>query len=376
VEQSHAQTREHAWRDAACDDGSRPRRCAPFNPCRDETHCRFCDTRYTLDWRNSLASGAAAHLAALHHPARASDSATSSSSPSSSSGGRGGRGSGSASSGDSDGVALGSPGAPSVTPHAGAVPRPPTPVMAIFFEGQVHRIKVYPGPEGKARFQQQIRELVHLGEDEDFEVRTSRVCVSVVRCVVVVVVVLLLLLPRTLPASPAAVKRQLSAVPGESLQTHASTTHSRPLPPTAPPQVEFECRAPGSEAVLHLDGMDAFDAATHCAALTAAERARKRQAQQRERQGRETARLADAQRAAQPPHSRSGAPPLQQQQQQQAPQQAPQQQHAPQLPERSRRRQPSRQVAAGQRPATAPAPAPALAPIAVPVPARVRGGNA
>lgn len=48
--------------------------------------------------------------------------------------------------------------------------RPPTPIMAIIFEGQVHRIKVYPGPEGKARFQQQIRDLVQLGEDEEFEV--------------------------------------------------------------------------------------------------------------------------------------------------------------------------------------------------------------
>jgi len=48
--------------------------------------------------------------------------------------------------------------------------RPPTPIMAIIFEGQIHRIKVYPGPEGKARFQQQIRDLVQLGEDEEFEV--------------------------------------------------------------------------------------------------------------------------------------------------------------------------------------------------------------
>jgi hypothetical protein len=29
---------------------------------------------------------------------------------------------------------------------------------------------VYPGPEGKARFQQQIRELVKLRDDEEFEV--------------------------------------------------------------------------------------------------------------------------------------------------------------------------------------------------------------
>ena len=30
--------------------------------------------------------------------------------------------------------------------------------------------QVYPGPEGKARFQQQIRELVKLRDDEEFEV--------------------------------------------------------------------------------------------------------------------------------------------------------------------------------------------------------------
>jgi hypothetical protein len=30
--------------------------------------------------------------------------------------------------------------------------------------------QVYPGPEGKARFQQQIRELVKLSDDEEFEV--------------------------------------------------------------------------------------------------------------------------------------------------------------------------------------------------------------
>ena len=48
--------------------------------------------------------------------------------------------------------------------------RPATPVMAIYFEGQVHRVKVYPGPDGKARFEQQIRELLGLEEDEEFDV--------------------------------------------------------------------------------------------------------------------------------------------------------------------------------------------------------------
>jgi hypothetical protein len=42
--------------------------------------------------------------------------------------------------------------------------------MAIYFEGQVHRVKVYPGPDGKARFEQQIRELLGLEEDEEFDV--------------------------------------------------------------------------------------------------------------------------------------------------------------------------------------------------------------
>lgn len=42
--------------------------------------------------------------------------------------------------------------------------------MAIYFEGQVHRVQVHPGPDGKARFEQQIRELLQLEDDEDFDV--------------------------------------------------------------------------------------------------------------------------------------------------------------------------------------------------------------
>ncbi|KAF6259128.1 hypothetical protein COO60DRAFT_1638600 [Scenedesmus sp. NREL 46B-D3] len=84
--------------------------------------------------------------------------------------------------------------------------------MAISFEGQIHYIKVYPGAEGRARFEAQIRELIQLEDGEDFD-------------------------------------------------------------------VEFECKAPDTGATLHLDGINAFDAATHCAALTAAERISKQQQQ-------------------------------------------------------------------------------------------------
>lgn len=42
--------------------------------------------------------------------------------------------------------------------------------MAISFEGHLHYIKVYPGPDGKARFEQQIRELIQLDDDETFDV--------------------------------------------------------------------------------------------------------------------------------------------------------------------------------------------------------------
>lgn len=151
---------------------------------REETHCRFCNSKYQLDWRTSLASPTEQQQQAAAAPGA---NGRSSSTPASAT------------------------AAAAAAPERSR-PRAPTPIMAIIFEGQVHRIKVYPGPEGKARFQQQIRELVQLGDDEEFE-------------------------------------------------------------------VEFECKAPDSGAVLHLDGMDAFDAATHCASLTAAERLTRQQQQ-------------------------------------------------------------------------------------------------
>jgi hypothetical protein len=42
--------------------------------------------------------------------------------------------------------------------------------MAIMFEGKVHRIKVFPGPEGKKRFEQEVRRLINLGDDEEFDI--------------------------------------------------------------------------------------------------------------------------------------------------------------------------------------------------------------
>ncbi|KAF8072376.1 ATP5PO [Scenedesmus sp. PABB004] len=96
---------------------------------------------------------------------------------------------------------------------AGAPPpspprRPATPVMAIAYEGATHRITVYPGPQGRARFEAEVRALLDLPAGEEFD-------------------------------------------------------------------VEFLCRAPDTGALLSLDGIGAFDAATHCAALTAAERVSK-----------------------------------------------------------------------------------------------------
>lgn len=101
----------------------------PFHAlCREETHCRFCNHPYDLNWRNSLTTDT---NSSTNGPATSANSSQQ----------------------------QGQPAA-----------RPPTPIMAIFFEGQVHRIKVYPGPEGKALFQRQIRELVQLSDDEEFEV--------------------------------------------------------------------------------------------------------------------------------------------------------------------------------------------------------------
>ena len=80
----------------------------PLCCCREETHCRFCNSKYQLDWRTSLAAGSSE-----------TDSNSS----------------------------IASRAAPSAAPAAAAAAAPqlrraPTPVMAIIFEGQVHRIKV------------------------------------------------------------------------------------------------------------------------------------------------------------------------------------------------------------------------------------------
>jgi hypothetical protein len=79
---------------------------ARSDACSEEKQCRFCNQPYAVDWRETLAPAA----------------------------------------------------------------RPAAPVMAIYFEGQVHRVQVHPGPDGKARFEQQIRELLQLEDDEDFDV--------------------------------------------------------------------------------------------------------------------------------------------------------------------------------------------------------------
>eukprot|EP00882_Tetradesmus_deserticola_P002712 GHRQ01002883.1.p1 GENE.GHRQ01002883.1~~GHRQ01002883.1.p1 ORF type:complete len:151 (+),score=36.33 GHRQ01002883.1:170-622(+) len=79
---------------------------------REETHCRFCHASYG-DWRQSLAP----RYDSADVPAR-----------------------------------------------------PATPIMAISFEGQIHYIKVYPGAEGRARFEAQIRELIQLEDGEEFDV--------------------------------------------------------------------------------------------------------------------------------------------------------------------------------------------------------------
>lgn len=47
----------------------------------------------------------------------------------------------------------------------------PTPVMAICFEGKVHRVRVLPGPEGSRIFQEQIRQLLKLQPGEEFDVK-------------------------------------------------------------------------------------------------------------------------------------------------------------------------------------------------------------
>eukprot|EP00775_Hariotina_reticulata_P002234 gene2234-2546_t len=119
-------------------------------PCNEERFCRFCKQEYAFQWHQTLSS---------QLPAAA-----------------------------------------------------PTPTMAIMFEGKVHRIKVFPGPEGKKRFEQEVRRLINLGDDEEFD-------------------------------------------------------------------IEFQCKSPLGGNTLKLGGLGAFDAATHCAALTAAERQHKRQQQ-------------------------------------------------------------------------------------------------
>jgi hypothetical protein len=77
---------------AACPDA------ALCSCCREETHCRFCNSKYQLDWRNSLSGPQCSQQQVSSTNSR---------------------------------------------PAAAPEPRrPPTPIMAIIFEGQVHRIKV------------------------------------------------------------------------------------------------------------------------------------------------------------------------------------------------------------------------------------------
>jgi hypothetical protein len=47
---------------------------------------------------------------------------------------------------------------------------PITPVMAVSVHGQVHKIKVHPGPDGKEEFKRQLRELLGYDDSEDFDV--------------------------------------------------------------------------------------------------------------------------------------------------------------------------------------------------------------
>ncbi|KAI8466096.1 MAG: hypothetical protein J3K34DRAFT_472897 [Monoraphidium minutum] len=96
---------------------------------------------------------------------------------------------------------------------AGAGLAPATPVMAVSVGGCVHKLRVRPGPEGKA-----VRQLLGYDEAAEFD-------------------------------------------------------------------VVFECKVPNSGEKVHLSGFQAFDAATHCALVSAARRlARRREQQQAQQQ--------------------------------------------------------------------------------------------
>lgn len=83
--------------------------------------------------------------------------------------------------------------------------------MVVMLGSEIHRIRVKPGPEGQAEFQQKIRALFNIPVDTEFE-------------------------------------------------------------------VSFRCRAPPTNIgraptdVIQLEGMAAYEAATHCAGLMAAQR--------------------------------------------------------------------------------------------------------
>ncbi|KAL6746664.1 hypothetical protein V8C86DRAFT_1761746, partial [Haematococcus lacustris] len=56
---------------------------------------------------------------------------------------------------------------PSLTP-AGL--RPASPIMSIHHNGETHLVKVSPGPEGLRSFQAEVRRLLRLQDDQEFEI--------------------------------------------------------------------------------------------------------------------------------------------------------------------------------------------------------------
>ncbi|KAL6763364.1 hypothetical protein V8C86DRAFT_350291 [Haematococcus lacustris] len=56
---------------------------------------------------------------------------------------------------------------PSLTPPG---LRPASPVMSIHHNGETHLVKVSPGPEGLLRFQAEVRRLLRLQDDQEFEI--------------------------------------------------------------------------------------------------------------------------------------------------------------------------------------------------------------
>jgi hypothetical protein len=125
------------------------------------------------------------------------------------------------------------------------------PIMTVCHNGVSHHVLVEPGPEGQQQFQATVRRIFGLEEDDAMQLTFG--------CKV--------------PGSPG--ERRWTAC----CASPAGRAISRSYPPPSPP--------PASEVTL--EGWDSYDAAVHCAAISAGQRVRQNAARLESQQERQQA---------------------------------------------------------------------------------------